>query len=359
MLEMSNREAIIELKGLSIGYRGKHRVNFVAKNMCASLYGGELTAVLGANGIGKSTLIRTITRAQEALDGEIHLMGKTLSSYAPAELATLMSVVLTDKVDIKSTSVFDLIGMGRAPYTGFWGALKSEDKEIIEECLELVNITKLRDRMVNTLSDGERQKVMIAKALAQQTPIILLDEPTAFLDFPSKVETMQLLLKLARELGKTILLSTHDLDLALQIADKIWIMDSSSELHVGVPEDLAIDGVLSKFFQRKGISFDKVSGLFKVNYNINSFANIRGEGFRYNMVCKALLRCGIAVDSSNQELIIDVKESESANEIEINVVDNRQDKIDSKRENEQDNKNKIEFNSYSVKSIEELLENIL
>ncbi len=305
---MGCRSAIIELHELSIGYHSRGDIRYVAQDINATLFSGELTAILGANGIGKSTLIRTITKAQGALSGDITLMGRSIKEFKAAELAQSVSVVLTEKIDIKSTHVFDLVGMGRAPYTGFWGRLEQRDIDIVEQSLELVNITHLRDRMVDTLSDGERQKVMIAKALAQQTPVIILDEPTAFLDFPSKVETMQLLHRLAKELNKTIMLSTHDLDLALQIADKLWIMDGSNRLHVGVPEDLALDGTLSHFFERRGVVFDCEKGLFRIDYQTNREASVRGSGYRYAMVCKALLRCGISVVEQSDELLIDVKD---------------------------------------------------
>ena len=157
-----------------------------------------------------------------------------------------------------------LIGLGRSPYTGFWGTLSKEDKTVVDKSIALVGIPHLAHRMVHTLSDGERQKVMIAKALAQETPVIYLDEPTAFLDFPSKVEMMQLLHQLSRQTDKTIFLSTHDLELALQIADKIWLMDKVNGVTIGTPEDLSLNGSLSNFFARKGIAFDLETGLFRV-----------------------------------------------------------------------------------------------
>ena len=152
-------------------------------------------------------------------------------------------------------SVRELVSLGRSPYTGFWGGYSAEDLHIVDEAIRMVGIERLADRMMHTLSDGERQKVMIAKALAQETPVIYLDEPTAFLDFPSKVEVMQLLRRLAVEMQKTIFLSTHDLELALQIADTIWLMEASA-LHVGTPRQLADEGVLSRFVERDGIFFD-------------------------------------------------------------------------------------------------------
>ena len=153
-------------------------------------------------------------------------------------------------------SVEELVGLGRSPYTGFWGGLTDEDHAIVRESIQLVGIESLSQRMVHTLSDGERQKVMIAKALAQQTPIIYLDEPTAFLDYPSKVETMQLLRRLAIQQQKTIFLSTHDVELSLQVADCIWLMEPDM-LSVGTPRELAAQGALSRFIERADITFDK------------------------------------------------------------------------------------------------------
>ena len=152
-------------------------------------------------------------------------------------------------------TVEELVGLGRSPYTGFWGTLTEEDRHIVSESIHLVGIEPLRQRMVQTLSDGERQKVMIAKALAQQTPIIYLDEPTAFLDYPSKVEVLQLLRRLAAEEQKTIFLSTHDVELALQLADRLWLMDTDG-LSVGTPHELSAQGALSRFIERPGITFD-------------------------------------------------------------------------------------------------------
>lgn len=161
-------------------------------------------------------------------------------------------------------TVYELVGLGRSPYTGFWGTLNEEDHRIVKESISMVGISQLSKRMIQTLSDGERQKVMIAKALAQQTPVIFLDEPTAFLDYPSKVEMMQLLHRLSRETDKTIFLSTHDLELALQIADTVWLM-SKEGVTIGTPQKLAQDGQLGAFLERKGIRFDKETLTIRVD----------------------------------------------------------------------------------------------
>ena len=259
------QEETIRISGLSIGYRNKHNVKVVEEGISDCIRSGELTCLLGENGAGKSTLLRTLSGFLPPLGGEIFLLGKPLSAYRERDLAKVVGVVLTEKTHLQNMTVAELVGMGRSPYTGFWGRLSALDRHKVDEALAMVGIAWLRDRMVQTLSDGERQKVMIAKALAQETPVIFLDEPTAFLDFPSKVELMQLLHRLSRTTGKTIFLSTHDLDMALQIADTIWLMDQSKGVFIGTPKELADKGTLQVFFVRKGITFDTESGLFRID----------------------------------------------------------------------------------------------
>ena len=274
----------IHIENLSIGYPGKSDVKVVADGICAGINSGELTCLLGANGVGKSTLLRTLSAFQPKLGGEIRIQGKEIESYTDKQLSRVISVVLTEKCDIRNMSVTELIGLGRSPYTGFWGTLTKEDRQVVERAVALVGIPHLAHRMVHTLSDGERQKVMIAKALAQETPVIYLDEPT---------EMMQLLHHLSRQTDKTIFLSTHDLELALQIADKIWLMDKANGVTIGTPEDLALNGSLSSFFARKGIVFDLETGLFRVDNEYTTQIRLSGHGQRYAMVRKALQRNGI------------------------------------------------------------------
>lgn len=279
----------------------------VAGHINAGINSGELTCLLGANGIGKSTLLRTLSAFQPKLSGEIFIQGKEIEQYKDKELSMAISVVLTEKCEVRNMTVTELVGLGRTPYTGFWGTLDEDDKRIVERSISLVKIEKLADRMVHTLSDGERQKVMIAKALAQETPIIFLDEPTAFLDFPSKVEMMQLLHRLSRQTNKTIFLSTHDLELALQIADKIWLMDKMNGVIIGTPEDLSLNGSLSAFFAHKGIIFDIETGLFRVDNKYITKLRLIGEGQGYAMVRKALQRNGILADKEvESEFCIEV-----------------------------------------------------
>ena len=271
---------MIELKDLTIVYAQKNNTKVVASGINATLHSGRLTCLIGANGIGKSTLLRTLSAFQPPLSGEIFIDNESpipLSALTDKQLSRLIGVVLTEKPDVQNMTVFELVGLGRSPYTGFWGRLNEDDKEVVKESLRLVGIESLQDRLIQTLSDGERQKTMIAKALAQQTPVIYLDEPTAFLDYPSKVEMLTLLRHLARETGKTIFLSTHDMELALQIADELWLMTAGTPssdtaespsnnglcqnpkettLIIGTPRELASNGSLSHFIDRPGLHFD-------------------------------------------------------------------------------------------------------
>lgn len=211
----------IELHNLSIGYAGGRTV---AAAICATFRGGRLSCVIGSNGTGKSTLLKTISGYLPTRGGTVSIGGRDISTLPHGDMARTVGIVLTATPDVRNLTVAEMVGLGRSPYTGFWGTLRREDKEAVANAMRMVGIGGLAGRMTHTLSDGERQKVMIARALAQQTPVILLDEPTAFLDYPSKVELMKLLRRLAHDGGKTIVASTHDLGLAVELADDIYIM---------------------------------------------------------------------------------------------------------------------------------------
>jgi iron complex transport system ATP-binding protein len=246
----------VKLNDLSIGYRTGKETRQVATGLCASLFSGELTCLLGPNGVGKSTLLRTLAAFQPPLGGTITIGGTELNRMSAKQMSRIVGIVLTEKPDVPGMTAREMVAMGRSPYTGFWGRQDNEDETIVSQSLETVGISQLAHRLLGTLSDGERQKVMIAKALAQQTPIVLLDEPTAFLDFPSKVDTMLLLRRICREQQKTVFLSTHDLELALQTADRLWLMMPGGNLHVGTPRELAHQGYLAQFIQRPNVAFN-------------------------------------------------------------------------------------------------------
>ena len=222
----------VQLKNLTIGYKG----NVIASNVSAELQSGKLTCLLGVNGCGKSTLLRTMCGFLPPLDGEIFVGDENLNDLTASEKSRKISIVLTHNEEVRGMTVWDVVAMGRSPYTGFWGHLTDEDKRIIRESLDMVGIgptptlpregdRSFVNRRITEISDGERQKVMIAKAIAQQTPVILLDEPTAFLDYPSKRRMFRLLTQVARDLNKAILLSTHDIDHAKRFGDLAWMMD--------------------------------------------------------------------------------------------------------------------------------------
>lgn len=260
---LANRKAAgMTLNKLVIGYQG-HKV---AGPMTNRLRAGELCCLLGANGAGKSTLLRTLAAFQPPLEGEIWIDGRNITEISPRQLSTMIGIVLTERIKMGGITVRDMVAMGRSPYTNFWGRLTDEDNNEVDKAMQQVGITRFANRQISTLSDGERQKVMIAKALAQGTPIILLDEPTAFLDFPSKVEVMLLLGRLAHEMGKSIFLSTHDLDLALQTADRLWLMGKGEGdeglLAVGTPREVASE--LPRFFPSEHLDFDAEALRFNI-----------------------------------------------------------------------------------------------
>lgn len=250
------REIVLETNNLCIGYPGKP-YKYIQTSLNLQLEKGTLTSLLGLNGSGKSTLLRTICAFQDPIDGAVMLNGKNIKNYTTSELSKYLGVVLTEKGNAGGLKVYDLVSLGRYPYTGFFGKLSHSDETIICESMEAVGINHKKDSFVSDLSDGERQKAMIAKALAQRCPVIILDEPTAFLDITSRIETMILLKKIAREQSVTILLSSHDLDTSLKFSDRLWLLSSEHEAVEGDPESLIEKDYIAKFFNRNLVKFDK------------------------------------------------------------------------------------------------------
>ena len=240
---------ILKTSSLSIGYDSKT----IASDINVTLSEGDIIALVGPNGAGKSTLFKTFSTHIKPVGGKIELFGKNLQSYSPKERAKLLGIVLTERPDDMFLKVFDVVAAGRYPYTGMFGKLNEDDEKEIKVSLELVGVNHLADRVFNTLSDGEKQKVMIAKAIAQNTPIIMLDEPTAFLDYPSKIELFSLLKKLAKEQKKAILFSSHDLELLLRYTDNLWIMAKDKPFAAGQSSDLLKKGIIKEYFDLKEI----------------------------------------------------------------------------------------------------------
>ena len=247
---MSNN---LSLRNVAIGYHTRrHSSRKVAEGLCATAPASTLTCIIGRNGAGKSTLLRSIAQLQQSLEGKMTLGDKDISDFSREELARRLSIVLTRRPDAENMTVGELVQLGRAPYTGFWGQLSDNDRLAADRALRMVGIEHMKHRRLCSLSDGECQKAMIAKSLAQDTPVILLDEPTAFLDFPGKVELMLLLSRLAHEEGKTILLSTHDLETALQTADRLWLMQEDG-IREGSPRQLVDNGAIKGYIGREDV----------------------------------------------------------------------------------------------------------
>lgn len=228
------------IENLRIGYRQNGRTTIVSSNLNAHLIEGSLTCLIGFNGVGKSTLLRTLAGFLPPLSGLVRIYGEDLRTLPLRFRSKTIGIVLTDRTDVKNFTARDVVSLGRSPYTGFFDKLTDEDQSFIQESIRMVGIEDIQNRLVETLSDGERQKVMIAKVLAQQTPIILLDEPTAFLDYPSKMEILDLLLTLAHKMKKTIIVSTHDLGTALEKTDNIWLMTKQQVLRTGSTVDFGL-----------------------------------------------------------------------------------------------------------------------
>lgn len=272
---MRQSEIVVEGENLTIGYQvGKKRTE-VHVGLNFQLFRGELTCLLGANGAGKSTLLRTLAAAQPSLSGGLRLLGRDLSAYSERELSRTIGVVLTDRTQAGGLTVYELVALGRQPYTGFFGRLDKEDKRLVEHALQAVEIAHKARCYMAELSDGERQKVMIAKALVQECPLILLDEPTAFLDVVSRIEIMNLLHRLAVEENRAILLSTHDIEQALVLADSLWLL-SSGGLECGVTEDLILGNRMDTLFrERPHIKFDLMHGGFSPEVSGEKFIVLR------------------------------------------------------------------------------------
>ncbi|GHV65208.1 iron(III) ABC transporter ATP-binding protein [Bacteroidia bacterium] len=268
---------------LSIGYNQGRRGNtIVHAGLSFALREGEMTCLLGQNGTGKSTLLRTVSGALKPLAGTLNLYGKAMSAYSHKELSKLLGIVLTDRALAGGLTVWEVVSLGRHPHTGFFGQLTDEDNEVIQRSLEQTGIAEKAGQYFAELSDGMRQKVLIAKVLAQECPLLVLDEPTAFLDVISRIEIMNLLHDLAVTQRKTILLSTHDLEQACLLGDRLWLLSDAHDnsnadtnaLQCGVTEDLVFSGAMNRAFAKDNISFDPLSGGFRAQKTFDTSKNI-------------------------------------------------------------------------------------
>jgi len=290
--------AVLSVNNLSAGYRIKGRDKKVLEEISFSLYGGEMACLAGANGIGKSTLLKTVAGLIPSLGGDIDINDRPVKHYRRAELAKILSIVLTSKIPTGNLKAGELIALGRYPYTNWMGAGTRTDEEKIIEAMSLTGTSEFRLQPIHELSDGQLQKVLIARALAQDCAIILLDEPTAHLDLMNKIVVMNLLRDLARKTGKAILIATHELELAMQVSDRLLLLTGSHDILSGTPEDLVLKGIINKYIGHKEVDFDAGTG---------RFIPVRAEGQKIGLdspdpvIAKwtrnALERCGYSVTS--------------------------------------------------------------
>lgn len=283
---------VLETRKLTIGYRRRvHGDLVLARSLDVGLRKGRLVGLLGPNGVGKSTLLRTLAGIQKALAGRILLGGQDFAALSPTSLARRLSLVLTAAPAPNMMNGYGLVALGRHPHSDWLGRLTHADHEAVAWAISAVSAEDLADKPLTELSDGQRQKLMIARALAQEADIMLLDEPTAYLDLPRRVETMQLLKRLARKAERAILVSTHDLDLALRHCDQLWLM-RENDMAIGAPEDLALQGQLGETFSAAGLHFDDRLGAFIFDSPQGPRVNVCGDGAEAMWMRRALERSG-------------------------------------------------------------------
>ena len=252
------------LENLSTGYAESRGRRTVSSDLNLGIASGEVVMLMGPNGSGKSTLMHTIAGLLPPLSGQVKILGRSLARLGRKEVAQALSLVLTERVEGGNMTVWDVVALGRYPYTNFFGKLQGEDEMMVTKAIEQSHLKGMEQRLIAELSDGERQRVMVARALAQDTPLILLDEPTAHLDLPSRLDLVLMLRRLAHELGKSMLISTHELDLALSWGDRLWLMDREGKVVSDIPEALVLGGHVGRVFGNQELSYDVERGEFLV-----------------------------------------------------------------------------------------------
>ena len=292
---MDRQRIIVETIDLAIGYHSRGRINRVMQNISLGAGAGELVAVIGRNGTGKSTLLRTLVALQPALAGRIEINGEDLHRISSTVLPRTVSFTSTEPVAVRNIRVHEAVALGRFPYTNWIGTVTPEDEEAVSEAMEVTGIATLAGRRIDSISDGERQRTLIARSLAQDTSLLVMDEPTAFLDLPSRYSIVSLLRKLTREKGKSVIYSTHDLDTAINEADRIWLMTGEG-IADGAPEDLLLTGTIEKAFESPMLSFSSTDGTFSFVREKKIPIALEAEGPGARLTEKALNRCGYSID---------------------------------------------------------------
>lgn len=294
---MKELTKIISAEELDIGYDGK-KCKTVYKDINVDAQKGELIAIVGQNGVGKSTLLRSLARLQKSIKGSVYIRDRKIDALKRLELAKVLSYVSTEILHVRNLRVIDLVGLGRFPHTNWLGRLRDPDLEIVHEAIRLVGLQELVYENMDEISDGERQRAMIARTLAQDTEIIILDEPTAFLDLPNKYEIIHILGELSGKKGKTVIFSTHDMNIAVQEADKIWLM-LPERIICGSPEDLILANAFDNIFENSRLDFDSETGDFKMKRNVQGKVRLTGAGKEFFWTRRAIERLGLELTTDH------------------------------------------------------------
>jgi len=316
-LSSQKSDIAIHLDQLSVGYQKGNSKLEILGGLNASIKHGELVCLIGENGVGKSTLLRSIAGVQKPLSGQVFVDNKPVNDYTAPDLARTISLVLTDRIFAGNLTVKEIVALGRHPYTNWLGKLEQKDVDKIDWALDITDIHKISDRIISELSDGQFQKTLIARALAQDGDIIILDEPTAHLDLSNKIIILKLLKDLSNETGKAILIATHEIEFSFQVADKIWIALKDKNLKEGTPEDLVLDGSLNQMINHNAINFDSDHGRFMVNYSYIKSCNLKGDKLAYYWTSNALRRNGWEVINEISETTITIRKGKSGYEWDL------------------------------------------
>ena len=303
---------LLEAKDISIGYPKNRRQETLRlyNHLSFELYSGELTCLLGLNGSGKSTLLRTISRVQPQLAGEVYLGGKRIEAYTSTEISRLLGLVLTEKTSAGGLTVRELVSLGRYPYTGFFGKLTTDDHTVVEKAMNDVQISHKAESYVSELSDGEQQRAMIAKALAQECPLVILD-------VANRIEITYLLRRLAKKQGRTFLFSSHDIQLALQTSDRLWLLSREKGLTSGVAEDLIYSNILEEYLGNERISFDRTNGGFTSPVNTQGYIQVLAENELYYWIKNLLSRYGYDAVKEKEKPVKAIIEAESPTQFKV------------------------------------------
>jgi len=327
---------MLKTENLTIGYKNL----IIQKELNLNVSAGKLICLVGINGCGKSTLLRTLAGLQPSISGKVFIAPlnpptrgkqsppvggggayKDTSKLTDHDRSTLFSLVLTDKIEVENLSVFELVALGRYPYTDWNGTLAENDIKVVENALNQVNLWHKKDSMLSAISDGEKQRAVIAKALAQDTPLVLLDEPTSHLDLPNRIEIMMLLRRLSVNTKKSFILSTHELDLAVQMSDFLWLMDKNETI-AGIPEDLMLSQKFQKSFENQNFNFDSDDGHYKIMQPIGDLkVAIDGENEQAKWLKRAFIRCGI-VEDKNSKIVVKIIDNQFViNDFKTNSIE--------------------------------------